>query len=102
MDVNNFRDNDGNPAGGTASGVGFNITFQDGPMGQGPNKKFQNGAMVEDLLQVCLQRLRFFQESKLQCRQNSIAITKIEEAIHWLEDRTRDRESRDVKGTNKV
>lgn len=34
------------------------------------------------------------------CRENSISITKLEEAIHWQEARTRDREQRKVEGTN--
>lgn len=35
------------------------------------------------------------------CRENSLTITKIEEAIHWQEHRTRDRERRGVEGFNK-
>jgi hypothetical protein len=36
------------------------------------------------------------------CRENSLTITKIEEAIHWQHARTRDREKRNVEGENKA
>jgi hypothetical protein len=35
------------------------------------------------------------------CRENSLTITKIEEAIHWQEARTKDRSRRGVEGYNK-
>lgn len=34
------------------------------------------------------------------CRENAITITKLEEAIHWQEARTRDRQRRQVEGKN--
>ena len=36
------------------------------------------------------------------CKENNLTITKIEEAIHWQEARTRDRELRKVEGFNKA
>lgn len=36
------------------------------------------------------------------CRENALTITKIEEAIHWQEARTRDRQIRNVEGQNKI
>jgi len=36
------------------------------------------------------------------CRENALTITKIEEAIHWQEARTRDRMRRNVEGKNKA
>jgi len=35
------------------------------------------------------------------CRENSLTITKIEEAIHWQDARTKDRQNRGVEGKNK-
>jgi hypothetical protein len=35
------------------------------------------------------------------CRENALTITKIEEAIHWQNARTKDRLSRKVEGQNK-
>jgi len=34
------------------------------------------------------------------CRENSLTITKIEEAIHWQDARTKDRQRRNVEGKN--
>ncbi len=36
------------------------------------------------------------------CRENSLTITKIEEAIHWQDARTKDRQRRSVEGVNKI
>lgn len=36
------------------------------------------------------------------CRENALTITKIEEAIHWQDARTKDRERRKVEGKNKA
>ena len=36
------------------------------------------------------------------CRENSLTITKIEEAIHWQKARTEDRQARNVEGTNQT
>lgn len=72
------------------------IKFQKGPM-----QEFgQNGCQDEDLLEIVLDRLRSFQNSSFKCRENAIAITKIEEALHWLNHRTKDRCNRGVEGTN--
>lgn len=81
-------DDVGNPTGGEFSGVGTAINWQDGPLGVGENRKEQNGAFVEDVLLAAKVRLEFFQNSKFKCRENALAITKIEEALHWLDHRT--------------
>lgn len=36
------------------------------------------------------------------CRENSLTITKIEEAIHWQDARTKDRLNRKVEGQNRA
>jgi hypothetical protein len=73
--------------------------------------KFQNGAIgevgingitQEILLAVCIDRLRSFQAGKFACRENAIALTKIQEALMWLQARTRAREARGVEGTQQV
>lgn len=58
-----------------------------------------NGCQVDELIgaaKVILEGLN----KKFPCRQNAIAITKLEEAMHWLTDRRNDRERRSVEGTN--
>lgn len=93
-------DADGNPAGGESAGCGIVIQWQDGPLGRGADRKEPNGAFVEGVIQVALGRLEFYQSSKFRCRENALAITKLEEALHWLQSRTADREIRDVEGTH--
>jgi hypothetical protein len=101
----NDLDNDGNPSGGYASGIGFSVLWQNGPLGRGEDRQEPNGAFVETLIAVAKQRIYFYQSAnggKFACRQNALAITKLEEALHWLNDRTAEREARDVEGTHEV
>lgn len=95
----NAVDESGNPAGGTVTGKGIEIVWQNGPLGRGENRKEPNGAFVEGVLEAALQRLYFYQEGKFKCRENALAITKIEEALMWCNKRTEDREKREVEGT---
>jgi hypothetical protein len=62
---------------------------------------FQDGTTNEELLDVMINRLNTFQEGAGRCRQNALAITKMEEARFWLEDRTKERIARGVEGTHK-
>lgn len=72
------------------------IDFQKGPI----KENGINGISNEDILVLVLTRLKGFQGTKFSCRENAIAITKIEETLMWLEKRTLDRLSRDVEGTS--
>jgi hypothetical protein len=72
------------------------INFQNGPI----NENGMNGVTQEVLLAIVADRLRSFQAGKYACRENAIALTKIEEAQHWLQSRTRARMSRGVEGTH--
>lgn len=81
------------------SGVGgwlevAKIQFQNGPLKEAE----VNGCQQEDLLAVVIDRLQSFQGGPFPCRENAIALTKCEEALHWLEHRTKDRVERDVEG----
>jgi hypothetical protein len=96
----NRVDADGNPAGGIVKGKGISIEWQSEPLGRGEKRKEPNGAFVEGVLKSALQRLYFYQEGKFKCRENAIAITKIEEALMWCQKRTSDREKREVEGTH--
>lgn len=98
----NHTDVDGNPTGGRVAGVGIDIQWQDGPLGRGEDRKEPNGAFVEGVISAAIQRLEFFQNSKFKSRHNALAITKLEEALHWLNARTQDREVRQVEGTHSV
>lgn len=61
-----------------------------------------NGVMNEDLIAMVIDRLESFQASPFKCRENALAITKLEEALHWLRHRTMARERRGVEGTHTV
>ena len=58
----------------------------------------RNGVFIEDLLIVAYSKLADYNRG-LPCRENSLALTKIEEAIMWLANRKVERESRGVYGT---
>ncbi len=59
-----------------------------------------NGCQVDSMISVSLAIIRGLNQ-KFPCRENSIAITKLEEALHWLQTRKSDREKRGVEGLNK-
>ena len=61
-----------------------------------------NGVCNEDLINMVIERLDCFQNSEFKCRENALAITKLEEALLWLRKRTMAREQRGVEGTHIV
>jgi len=75
-----------------------NVDFQEGPI----KECGVNGVHNEDLIAMVICRLEHFQKSEFSCRENAIAITKLEEALLWLRKRTMGREKRGVEGTNKA
>lgn len=99
---NHKLDENGNPAGGVTTGTGIEIHWQDGPLNVDGIRKEPNGAFVEGVINAAIGRLEFYNESKFKCRENSLAITKLQEALHWLNARTADREKRGVEGTHGV
>lgn len=77
---------------------GITLFFQNGAI----NEVGVNGITHEALIAIVLDRLRAFQGGPYACRENALAITKLEEAQHWLHHRTLVRMSRGVEGTMKV
>lgn len=74
------------------------ISFQNGPI-----KEFGvNGVTQEALLAIVIDRLRSFQEGPFRCRENAVALTHCEDALMWLQKRTRERLARGVEGTHQV
>ena len=96
----NGIDADGNPSGGNVRGTGLAIDWQNGPLGRDAERQEPNGAFVETVLAAALQRIQFYNDTQFRCRENSLAITHIEEAMHWLQARTAERERRAVEGTH--
>lgn len=78
------------------TGLLASIHFQTGPI----KEHGVNGIQNEDLLNIVIHRLQFFQHGKFACEENDMAITKLKEALLWLNKRTTDRELRNVEGTN--
>lgn len=75
-------------------GRAANLEFQEGPVHEvGPN-----GISQEALIAVCIDRLRCFQAGPFACRENALALTKLEEALMWLHARTRSRLAGFVEG----
>lgn len=74
------------------------IPFQKGPIGE----VGINGITNEALIAVVIDRLRGFQSGQYACRENALALTNLEQAMHWLHHRTRHRTSRGVEGTNTI
>ncbi len=93
---------DGKPAGGHSESVGLVVDWQNGPLGRDGDRLEPNGAFVETVIAVAVDRLNYYQESQFRCRENALAITKLEEALHWLNHRTAQREARQVEGTHEV
>ena len=73
------------------------VDYQCGPI----KEHGVNGVNNEDLIAMVICRLEHFQKSEFSSRENSIAITKLEEALLWLRKRTIQREKRGVEGTSK-
>lgn len=99
-DFENKVDDNGNPAGGSVSGVGLSISWQDGPLGRGEDRKEPNGAFVETVIDAALKRIDFYQDSKFKCDENAEAASHLEKALSILNKRTADREARAVEGTH--
>lgn len=77
-------------------GATVELLFQNGPI----KEVGVNGLTHEVLLAIVADRLRSFQAGPYACRENALALTKIEEALHWLHHRTLARVRRGVEGTH--
>ena len=73
--------------------VSVYLQFQNGGLNVGAN-----GITDQALIAVILDRLRSFNDGQFRCRENSIIITKLEEALLWMEKRGNDRARRGVEG----
>lgn len=85
-------------------------SFQKGPISSPAD---MNGITNEALLTVVIDRMRGFQYANNEagerttapgqyaCRENALALTHLEEALMWLQSRTRARMARGVEGTMK-
>jgi hypothetical protein len=74
------------------------VLFQNGPI----TDVGVNGVTHEVLLAIVADRLRSFQKGPYSCKANACALTHIEEAMHWLQQRTIERMRRGVEGMHTV
>lgn len=74
------------------------LLFQNGPIAE----VGVNGITHEALLAVLIDRLRGFQNGPYKTKANACALTHLEEALHWLNQRTIERMRRGVEGTQTV
>lgn len=83
------------PGGESAVEIGY-LQFQKGPRnveGSTP------GLTANAVLAALVDHLRRFQAGPYASRQTACAITKLEEAMHWIRDRADERARRGVLGT---
>lgn len=71
------------------------VSFQNGPIATAQDA---NGGTNEALLAIVIDRLQCFSKGPYPSRETSIALTKCQEALHWMEHRTKERAARGVEG----
>lgn len=75
----------------------LSFTIQNGPI----KENGVNGCQVDEIIaaaKVIIEGLN----AKFPCRENSMVVTKLDEALMWLHRRKRDREARNVEGLSKA
>ena len=97
---NHFSDSNGAPAGGSTYAPGLCIAWQNGPLGRGEERQEPNGCFVETVINAAIDRLEYYQQSKFVSDYNARALTALQQAIAALQERTADRERRQVEGTH--
>ncbi len=85
---------------GIEDGNGLIINFCKGDKSN-PEVFRQEGLFSETLIKVVKTYLEAVNIGPTFCRENSIAITKLDETLMWLEKRANDRKRREVQGTYK-
>lgn len=75
----------------------ISFTLQNGPV----KEKGVNGCQVDTMIEAAKIIIEGLNKN-FPCRENAVAITKLDEALMWLDKRKKDREKRNVEGTNQV
>lgn len=97
---NHWLDENGIPTGGCTFGDGFTISWQNGPLGRGEDRKAPNGAFVENIIRAAIGRIEFYESTRFSCEDNQVALEHLNLALESLRNRTREREDRNVEGTH--
>lgn len=69
--------------------------LQDGPI----KEVGKNGCQIDVIIEYIIHKLKMF-DAALSCFETRQAISKLEEAVAWLNARTKNRIERGVEGTN--
>lgn len=75
----------------------ISFTLQNGPV----RENGVNGCQVDTMIEAAKMIIEKLNKN-YPCRENALAITKLDEALMWLRERTRNRTKRGVEGTNKA
>ena len=91
------------PAGGFQQTLAFIMKTpqKDVPASVYALETVQDGTTTEEVLKVLIDRTNHLNKA-VPCRENSLAVTKMEEALLWLNERTRKRVETGVEGTMKA
>ena len=81
----------------SVKGNKLTIEIQDGVI----SENGINGVQITDVLEYVKEVFESL-NADFRCRENALTITKIEEALHWRDARTKDRLKRKVEGKSKV
>jgi hypothetical protein len=81
--------------------IQFIEKLPEGGVSGNPLYTVNDGTTNEEVIRMLLDRMNSLQ-AKFPCRENACAITKLDEALMWLEKRTRDRIARGVEGQHKA
>lgn len=71
----------------------ISFTVQKGPI----KENGVNGCQVDTIIEAAKLIIEGLNR-QFPCRENSLVITKLDEALHWLDHRTKDRKNRSVEG----
>ncbi len=83
---------------GPVDGAGMQVVFCKGNK-EDPGALNQEGVFTETLIQTAKEFLESVNKGELASRETSMAITKLDEALMWLEKRANDRKLRGVQST---
>ena len=75
----------------------ISFRIQDGPI----SENGVNGCQVDTMVATARQIIHGLNK-EFPCRENALAITKLDEALMWLKERKTDRVKRGVEGTNQA
>ena len=95
-----LADDNGNPAGGTSTATGIEVTWQNGPLGRDADRIEPNGAFVETVIAIAHDRIEYYETAGFGCSENRNALFHLEAALEQLNARTARREQEQIEGTH--